>query len=128
MGVTSTNSVGNRASWPGVQSGRHSGGGRQIRASGQLRLGLLTDGAGFDVDPECVVAAERAAAVLEGMGHHVMPVTGDVLFGGDGKVNGTLWMAVSPAESTPWASWPGDGCGRTKSIPTTGRQRSVAVR
>ncbi|MEZ5261905.1 MAG: amidase family protein [Acidimicrobiales bacterium] len=60
---------------------------------GVLRVGLLTEGGEYDVDPQCVLAAERTAAVLASMGHHVEPVSGDVLFGGDGKVNGTLWMA-----------------------------------
>ncbi|MCC6434260.1 MAG: amidase [Acidimicrobiales bacterium] len=60
---------------------------------GRLRMALLTEGGEYDVDPECVLAAERAASVLAGMGHGVEPVDGRVLFGGDGRVNGTLWMA-----------------------------------
>lgn len=58
-----------------------------------LRIGLLTDGGEYDVDGACVVAAEEAARLLEGAGHHVQPVGGEVLFGGDGSVNGRLWMA-----------------------------------
>ncbi len=60
---------------------------------GQLRVALLTDGGGFDVDPECKQAAEHAAALLSEAGHHVEGVDGSVLYGGDGKVNGQLWMA-----------------------------------
>lgn len=63
------------------------------RDPGPLRLALLTEGGEYDVDPECVLAAERAATVLAAMGHGVEPVDGSVLFGGDGRVNGTLWMA-----------------------------------
>ena len=58
-----------------------------------LRVALCTDGGEFPVDPECVTAAERAAAALAEAGHHVEIVSGDVLFGGDGRVNGQLWMA-----------------------------------
>jgi amidase len=58
-----------------------------------LRVGLLTDGGEYEVDPECVAAADDAAGLLESMGHEVEPVKGDVLFGASGKVNGRLWMA-----------------------------------
>jgi amidase len=58
-----------------------------------LRVGLLTDGGEYEIDPECVAAAEDAAALLDSMGHDVEPVKGDVLFGASGKVNGRLWMA-----------------------------------
>jgi amidase len=58
-----------------------------------LRVGLLTDGGEYEIDPECVTAAEDAAALLESMGHDVEPVKGDVLFSASGKVNGRLWMA-----------------------------------
>jgi len=64
------------------------------RDTGALRVALLTDGGGYAVDAECVVAAEDAAVQLEGLGHHVEPVDGDVLFGGDGRINGSLWMAA----------------------------------
>ncbi len=60
---------------------------------GGLRVGLLVEGGEYEVDPECVRAAEIGAELLEQAGHHVEPVTGDVLFGGDGRVNGQLWMA-----------------------------------
>jgi amidase len=63
------------------------------RAPGPLRVGLLTDGHGYDVDPACVDAAAVGARLLESLGHHVEPVDGTVLFGGDGRVNGQLWMA-----------------------------------
>jgi amidase len=63
------------------------------RDPGRLRIGLLTDGGGVDIDGECVAAAEKAASLLESMGHGVERVSGDVLFGGDGSVNGMLWMA-----------------------------------
>jgi amidase len=64
------------------------------REPGPLRVGLLTDGGGYDVDPECVIAAEDAGRLLERLGHHVEPVDGRVLFGDDGRVNGSLWMAA----------------------------------
>jgi amidase len=60
---------------------------------GRLRIALCTDGGGYDIDPECVLAAESAANALSEAGHHVEVVTGEVLFGGDGKLNGKLWMA-----------------------------------
>jgi amidase len=59
-----------------------------------LRVGLLVDGGEYEIDAECVAAAEAGAALLESWGHTVEPVTGEVLFGGDGKVNGQLWMAA----------------------------------
>lgn len=59
-----------------------------------LRVGLLVDGGDeYDIDPECVAAAENGARLVESWGHTVEPVTGEVLFGGDGRVNGQLWMA-----------------------------------
>lgn len=60
---------------------------------GQLRVALLTDGGGVDIDDECVRAAEHAASMLSAAGHHVEVVDGSVLYGGDGTVNGQLWMA-----------------------------------
>lgn len=60
----------------------------------RLRVGLLVEGGDeYDIDPECVVAADVGAQLLESWGHSVEPVTGEVLFGGDGRVNGQLWMA-----------------------------------
>jgi amidase len=43
------------------------------REPGALRIGLLTTppGGHFDADPECVLAAEEAARLLESLGHHV---------------------------------------------------------
>jgi amidase len=40
---------------------------------GRLRIGLMTapPGGQFETDPECVAAAEAAAALLEGLGHSV---------------------------------------------------------
>jgi amidase len=40
---------------------------------GRLRIGLMTTPAGaeFETHPECVAAVERAAELLEGLGHHV---------------------------------------------------------
>lgn len=58
-----------------------------------LKVGLLVDGGEYDIDPECVAAAEAGAALLESWGCSVSPVDGSVLFGGDGRVNGQLWMA-----------------------------------
>jgi len=60
---------------------------------GSLRIGLLVEGGEYEIDPECVRAAEVAAELLESWGHSVEPVGGDVVFGGDGRVNGQLWMA-----------------------------------
>ncbi|MFN0146251.1 MAG: amidase [Dehalococcoidia bacterium] len=60
---------------------------------GRLRVAMLTDGGGYEVDPECVAGVENTARVLAAMGHSVEPVSGDALFGGDGTVNGQLWMA-----------------------------------
>ena len=46
------------------------------RDPGRLRIGLWVDPPGdgrVEVDPECVAAAERAALLLEGLGHTVEP-------------------------------------------------------
>jgi amidase len=59
---------------------------------GRLRIGLLTDGGEYRTDPTCVAAGEETARRLEALGHHIVPVDSEVLFGGDGRVNGTLWM------------------------------------
>lgn len=60
-----------------------------------LRVGLLVDGGEeYVIDEECIAAAEIGARALESWGHHVEPVTGDVLFSGEGRVNGRLWMAA----------------------------------
>lgn len=59
---------------------------------GRLRIGLLTDGGGFEVDSECVTGARRAAKVLQSMGHSIDELPGAMLF--DSEVNGTLWMAA----------------------------------
>jgi amidase len=64
------------------------------RDPGRLRIALLTDGDGYDVDPECVVAVEETARLLEGMGHQIVAVHGHVLFGDAGRLNGSLWMAA----------------------------------
>jgi amidase len=61
---------------------------------GVLRIGLLSDGRGYDVDPECVRAVEETGQLLERMGHHVEGVEGDVLFSEESRVNGSLWMAA----------------------------------
>ncbi|MEU4225229.1 amidase [Nonomuraea sp. NPDC026600] len=46
------------------------------RDSGRLRVGLLTQApTGMPVDPVCVEAAERAARLLESLGHDVFPVS-----------------------------------------------------
>ncbi|MEM7275853.1 MAG: amidase [Actinomycetota bacterium] len=58
-----------------------------------LRIGLLTDGGRWEVDPACVAAAEATGQLLESMGHHVEPVTADVLLGEASAVNGRLWTA-----------------------------------
>ena len=46
------------------------------RDPGRLRIGLWLDSpgdGGVEVDAECAAAASRAAALLEGLGHHVEP-------------------------------------------------------
>lgn len=57
-----------------------------------LRVAVLTDGGTHQVDPECVLAVEDTANVLESMGHHLEIVDSDALLGGDSSVNGRLWM------------------------------------
>ena len=59
----------------------------------RLRVAVLTDGGEYRVDPACVEGAMNTAAIFEAAGHDVETVTGNVLFGGDGRVNGRLWMA-----------------------------------
>jgi amidase len=58
-----------------------------------LRIALLTSGGRYQVDPGCVAGAERTAAILESLGHHVEPVGDEVLLGEASTVNGRLWMA-----------------------------------
>ncbi len=60
---------------------------------GRLRVGLLTDGGGFEIDPHCISGAEAVARMLQSLGHDVVPVDGDAMYGADGGVNGKLWMA-----------------------------------
>ncbi len=62
------------------------------RPTGPLRIGVLTDGGRFTVDPACVEGVDTVAALLEGMGHQIERVDGSVLFGGNASVNGQLWM------------------------------------
>ncbi|MCP4087848.1 MAG: amidase [Actinomycetia bacterium] len=59
---------------------------------GRLRIGVLTDGGNRVIDPDCVSGVDATAHLLEGMGHEIVPMGGDVLFGGDATVNGQLWM------------------------------------
>lgn len=60
-----------------------------------MRIALLVDGGGVEIDPECVDAVHASARTLESMGHRIEPVDGSVLFGGElGRVNGQLWMAA----------------------------------
>ncbi|MFN0096987.1 MAG: amidase [Dehalococcoidia bacterium] len=63
------------------------------RDPGTLRIALITDGGGVDVDPECVEAAETTARLLQQLGHEVEPIDSGPLFGGGGEINGRLWMA-----------------------------------
>ena len=64
------------------------------RPSGTLRVGVLVDGGLRTVDPECVAAVHATAALLEQLGHEIVLVDGEVLFGGDASVNGRLWMGA----------------------------------
>lgn len=57
-----------------------------------LKIAMITDGGLRRIDAECVTAVEQAAAVLEGMGHQIVPVESESLLGGDASVNGQLWM------------------------------------
>ena len=67
---------------------------RELTADpGRLRVAMLTKGGGIEVDGACVEGVERTARVLREMGHEIEVVDGGALFGGDGSVNGTLWMA-----------------------------------
>lgn len=59
----------------------------------KLRIALLTDGGRWDVDPECIEAVERAAALLSEMGHSIEPVSSEVLLGEESLVNGRLWTS-----------------------------------
>lgn len=63
------------------------------RDPGRLRIGLLTDGGSVDIDPACINATTRAAALLESMGHDIVGASSDVLFGGSVDVNSVLWVA-----------------------------------
>ena len=47
---------------------------------GRLRVGLAPDHAGVTTDPECVVAVERAGALLESLGHDVEVARPDAFF------------------------------------------------
>jgi amidase len=79
-------------------------------APGALRVGVATSSPnGGSVDPECVAAAEHAASLCEGLGHHVevteIPVNGDAFV--EHFVN--VW-----AGGNAWAlSWWEDRVGRT---------------
>ena len=69
------------------------------------------------------------AALLEGMGHHVEPVDGSVLFGGDGRVNGSLWMAGIARHVDRLGELAGrDRSPPRRSSPTTGRRPSGTAR
>jgi amidase len=71
-----------------------------------LRVDLLVDGGDeYEIDPECVAAAENGARLVESWGQTVEPVTGDVLFGGDGRVN-MLGRPLTEDEVDPynWAA------------------------
>ncbi len=57
------------------------------------RIAMITDGGRWPVDPDCVDAVEFTAGLLTEMGHDVVPVSSEVLLGGDSLVNGRLWMA-----------------------------------
>ncbi|MCP5032499.1 MAG: amidase [Actinomycetia bacterium] len=60
---------------------------------GPLKVALLTSAGRYQVDQACIDAVDSAARVLESMGHHVSPVSDEVVLGGDSSVNGRLWMA-----------------------------------
>jgi len=78
--------------------------GREI---GSLRVALLTDGGEYDIDPDCAAGAEAAARALESWGCAVEPVGGEVLFGGDGRVNGQLWMSAIRRRVDQLGEWAG---------------------
>ena len=58
-----------------------------------LRVGMLTGGGTFDVDPDCVAGVEKVATVLESLGHRVDEADSELLLGEPSRVNGRLWMA-----------------------------------
>jgi amidase len=58
-----------------------------------LRVGVLTGGGYFEVDPDCVDGVEKVAATLESQGHHVAKADPHLLLGEPSRVNGLLWMA-----------------------------------
>lgn len=65
------------------------------------RIGVLTDGGPWDVDPECKAAVQTTASLLSDLGHAVVEVDADVLLGESSKVNGRLWtsdLAMGVAE------------------------------
>ena len=64
------------------------------REVGPLKVAMMTGGGRYQVDQACVDAADSAARVLESMGHHVEPVSDEVVLGGDSSVNAQLWMAA----------------------------------
>jgi amidase len=63
------------------------------REPGPLRVGLLTDGGGVDIDPECVTATEAAGKLLESLGHRVDVGGPEALFDGGEANNAILWVA-----------------------------------
>jgi amidase len=59
---------------------------------GRLRIALLTDGGGLDIDRSCVDATESVARLLEKLGHDILPVGPEVLFDEvSSRGNGVLW-------------------------------------
>ncbi|MEM9653226.1 MAG: amidase [Actinomycetota bacterium] len=58
-----------------------------------LRIGMLTDGGYWPVDPDCVAAVEATATLLESLGHLIEPVSSEILLGEASAVNGRLWTS-----------------------------------
>jgi amidase len=65
--------------------------------TGKLRVGLRTTGAGglAETDPRCAAAAERVAAMLEGLGHTVEPASPAALDAVDPLLGGFAVIAFS---------------------------------
>lgn len=79
------------------------------RAPGRLRIGLFTDRpgtsiSGAPVHPDCVEAVEKAATVLEGLGHDVERSHPDVLDAPDDGSMITIFATSIAREIDRWSS------------------------
>lgn len=71
---------------------------------GRLRIGLLTDGGGIHVHPDCMAAAERTARLLESLGHHVEMAAPALLFDEEARMaTRDTWSAGGVASCAAFA-------------------------